>query len=127
MLYVTVGDDLCMFDEKEFKKQFSLIKNKVFKKIRTNKCALCKKETSGMCNSHSIPRFILKNIAFEKGYFNNWNSLYGFPDKLINKTDGLKKQESSEKYVENVMQESLKITKILLIIMVTLVQQCCIK
>ena len=43
----------------EIKKEF----NSSSKKYRPSKCLICGKKNPRFCNSHSVPRFVLKNIA----------------------------------------------------------------
>lgn len=47
----------------EFKKNFNLLKNKTLSSIKPNKCILCNSSITSCCNSHSVPRMILKNIS----------------------------------------------------------------
>lgn len=50
-------------------KQFSTIRRKADKEIKSNKCYICKKECTSFCNSHSIPTLVLKSIAKEGKVF----------------------------------------------------------
>lgn len=48
------------------------------RKVKPNTCLLCGKETSTFCNSHSIPKFCLENIAI-KGEVATLNSILKLP------------------------------------------------
>ncbi len=47
----------------DYKKMFQDAKKYATRKTYTGKCFLCGKKVKKLCKSHSIPRFILKNIA----------------------------------------------------------------
>lgn len=50
-------------DNIEIYKQMSKIKKEANKYTKGTNCALCGKECTSFCNSHTIPRFVIKNIA----------------------------------------------------------------
>lgn len=47
----------------DFRKKSSKINKKVRENIKPKTCLICGKESSSFCNSHSIPKFVLENIA----------------------------------------------------------------
>lgn len=49
--------------EIEISKRSREIKNEALANIKLDRCLICEKDSSSFCNSHSIPRFILANIA----------------------------------------------------------------
>ena len=58
----------------EMKRKVSDITKECRKRAKLNKCICCNKEVSSFCNSHSIPRFILRNIekqglVYSSNYF----------------------------------------------------------
>ncbi|UPO90996.1 hypothetical protein [Niallia sp. Man26] len=55
----------------EFRKQFGKILSKSRKDVKSDYCFHCGKECSSYCNSHSIPAFVLKNIAVEGSVYSN--------------------------------------------------------
>ena len=44
-------------------KEISKIKKEANKYTKGTNCALCGKSCTSFCNSHTIPRFVIKNIA----------------------------------------------------------------
>ena len=48
---------------REKREKFSEINSKVKEVLVTNKCFLCGKQMSSPCNSHVVPRFVLKSLA----------------------------------------------------------------
>ncbi|MDR0917744.1 MAG: hypothetical protein LBM93_00615 [Oscillospiraceae bacterium] len=50
-------------NEIDYKKKHSKLINKARESSKPEKCYICGKQCSSFCNSHSIPRFILKNIS----------------------------------------------------------------
>lgn len=50
-------------DEIEINKQISRIKKEANQYTKGTNCALCGKSCTSFCNSHTIPRFVIKNIA----------------------------------------------------------------
>lgn len=71
----------------KLKKKFTPIKTNAIKKIKPNLCIICKKEINSTCVSHSIPKFILKNIS-RTGNLYTWNKLVGID--IIENNKGLK-------------------------------------
>ena len=57
----------------DFKKYLSKIIKDAHNNSRHQKCLICEKE-GGFCNSHTIPQFCLKNIAWD-GKLNSFNTL----------------------------------------------------
>ena len=47
----------------EIKRKISKIFQEARKNSKPQKCLLCDKDLAGLCNSHSVPRFVLKNIS----------------------------------------------------------------
>lgn len=47
----------------EIKRKISKIVQEARKNSKPQKCLLCDKDLAGLCNSHSVPRFVLKNIS----------------------------------------------------------------
>ncbi len=62
----------------EAKKIISKIKKQSMEKAKLSECYYCKKEVKGMCNSHTVPAFALKNIAVD-GKLYSMNSLINNP------------------------------------------------
>ena len=66
-----MNNDLCKFTNLQSLDKITIKKNRVISDLwnfsRNNskgtKCLFCAKECSSFCNSHSIPRFVLKNIT----------------------------------------------------------------
>lgn len=64
-----LGDDIDLNDLKDkeryitYRKQSSRILNSATQKAKKRYCLYCKNEVSSFCNSHSIPKFILQEIA----------------------------------------------------------------
>ena len=50
-------------NEIEINKEISRIKKEANKYTKGTNCALCGKACTSFCNSHTIPRFVIKNIA----------------------------------------------------------------
>lgn len=70
----------------EYRKKMSKIFNKSRKDAKKEECFYCGKECSSFCNSHSIPAFLLRNIAI-KGEVYNSNKLVKIA--LIDDEDGV--------------------------------------
>ena len=47
----------------EVRKKVNKMLSEARKKAKPPKCILCGKEQSSFCNSHSVPKMVLKNIA----------------------------------------------------------------
>ena len=62
----------------ELNKCFSEILKRARLETKTDKCFLCEKPITSFCNSHSVPRFTLKNIALN-GIVNYSNKLVKLP------------------------------------------------
>ena len=78
-------------DKKEIiknKKIISEIQKEIYDKIKPKVCVICKKEISSPCISHSIPKFILKNISSNGSLYTS-NSFFDIP--FIDKMKGIKK------------------------------------
>ena len=71
---------------KYFSKVLSLIRKDLYKKPFFIDCQICRKVNIKFCNSHTIPRFILKNIA-ENGRLYNTQILKEIP--LIQQENGI--------------------------------------
>ena len=62
----------------ELNKHFSGILKKARQEAKLDKCYFCEKPISSFCNSHSVPKFCLKNIAV-RGEVNYSNKLVKIP------------------------------------------------
>lgn len=77
-------------DEKiEFSKFKSKLDANVKKEIKPDKCLYCGKETSQLCNSHTIPQFMLRCLSSEKGEIYTSNVFMKMPI-LMNNISGIK-------------------------------------
>ena len=72
----------------EAKKKYSFFNHKVKINAKQTSCIICGRECTSFCNSHTIPRFVLKNIA-ENGYLAHSYSSLQMP--LIDKKTGINK------------------------------------
>lgn len=72
----------------EVKKLYSAFNFQARKNAKQTSCILCGKECTSFCNSHTIPRFILKNIS-ESGYLAL--SYSGLQMPLMEKITGINK------------------------------------
>ncbi len=80
-------------DEREkFNKFLSKVRKQLFDKPLFENCQICKKH-SKFCSSHTIPQFILKNIA-NKGHLYNQQILNDTP--LTKTTNGIKNTQTFE-------------------------------
>lgn len=70
----------------EFKKQTNNIIRKAHNDSKLEYCACCKKNVSSFCNSHSLPKFILKSIS-NNGYVLTSNNYSKIP--IIDNSKGL--------------------------------------
>lgn len=64
--------------------EFSKLKKQSIKDMKSDECYFCRKKVSGLCNSHTVPAFTLRNIAV-KGKLYSMNSMIQLPfmkDKL---------------------------------------------
>ena len=50
-------------DEIKIKKDINDFMRKIQVETKPEKCILCGKEQTSFCNSHSVPKMVLKNIA----------------------------------------------------------------
>lgn len=73
-------------DELEIKKQVNAILKKSHDDSKLDYCLCCRKKVTSFCNSHSLPRFILKNISND-GYVLTSNNYFKMP--LIDNKKGL--------------------------------------
>lgn len=55
-------------------KKINNVKKEARQKAKLTRCFCCGKECSSFCNSHTVPQFILRNIA-ENGRLYYWNSI----------------------------------------------------
>lgn len=62
----------------EYKREFNKVLSEARKTSKPEKCICCGKETTGFCNSHSVPAFCLRNIA-TNGELLHSNKLVNFP------------------------------------------------
>ena len=69
------------------RKKYSEIIKKAREKSKSDKCVLCGKSCTSFCNSHSIPSFIIKNIATDGKIVSGINYMN---NKLYNKEIGVK-------------------------------------
>ena len=70
----------------DVRKNVSKYKHESQRKAKRSKCILCGKGISSLCNSHSIPRFILDNIAEEGKVV---NGAYALGLDYVNQEDGI--------------------------------------
>lgn len=82
-MYVDIGlldndsFDLSKLAPKErigINKQFTAVYNEAKRNAKLTKCFICGKECSSFCNSHTVPQFVLRNIA-NNGKLFYWNSI----------------------------------------------------
>lgn len=59
-----------MLDKIEINKEISKIKKEANQYTKGTNCALCGKECTSFCNSHTIPRFVIKNISKDGTVYN---------------------------------------------------------
>lgn len=52
--------------------QYNKLMHEAQQEFKREKCVLCGKETTSFCNSHSVPKFILKNISNKGNVFNSF-------------------------------------------------------
>lgn len=69
LLGITDGDEII-----EIRKQLNTMLRRTQTASKPNSCILCGKEKTSYCNSHSVPRMVLKNIA-ENGVVLQANAL----------------------------------------------------
>lgn len=69
-----------------FSKFRSQLSSQVRKDSKIEKCLYCGHETSKLCNSHTLPAFVLKNIALD-GKLYSTNKVLGFP--LLEEESGI--------------------------------------
>lgn len=72
----------------ELQKQLNTILKKSHVDSKLDYCLCCGKKVSSFCNSHSLPKFVLKNISSD-GYVLTSNNYFKMP--LVNITEGLNK------------------------------------
>lgn len=82
------ADEIELFEQNriEYKKKFASIIKKARAESKNSQCYICGKDCSSFCNSHSIPRFCLKNIA-SKGHLFYSGNLVDLP--MLDKQKGL--------------------------------------
>lgn len=71
----------------EFKKLFNLKRKQAYNNSKLDYCLCCKNKVTSFCKSHSLPKFVLKNIA-KKGMVLTSNQYFKIP--LINESVGVK-------------------------------------
>lgn len=67
-----------MNDEIEFRKQFNEIYRRAQKQSKLEYCLCCGKNVTSFCNSHTLPRFILKSIS-DNGMVYTSNNYFKMP------------------------------------------------
>lgn len=75
----------------DFSKILSLIKKELYIKPFFNNCQICRKVNIKFCNSHTIPRFILKNIA-DKGRLYNVQAIKENP--VVQQENGIENAQT---------------------------------
>ena len=70
----------------EVRKKVNKMLSEARKKAKPPKCILCGKEQSSFCNSHSVPKMVLKNIA-KAGKLYHANKLIEIP--AVDKEKGI--------------------------------------
>ena len=70
----------------EVRKKVNKMLSEARKKAKPPKCILCGKEQSSFCNSHSVPKMVLKNIA-KAGKLYHANKLIEIP--VVDKEKGI--------------------------------------
>jgi hypothetical protein len=80
------GHDIFAKDMIGNKKKVNQIISAAKKNAKSDECLYCGKKVTSLCNSHTIPAFILNNISVE-GNLYNFNKMIGSP--LIKDEDGV--------------------------------------
>lgn len=75
------------FNYIEIKKHFNLIKKQAYHNSKLDYCLCCKNKVTSFCKSHSLPRFVLKNVA-KNGMVFTSNKYFKMP--LLNESVGIK-------------------------------------
>ncbi len=57
---------------------------------KPTRCVLCGNIQTGFCNSHSVPKLVLKSIA-DDGMVLHASAVMGFDEKIVNNEDGVNK------------------------------------
>lgn len=84
------GKESGIFMEEQLKIKLNKILKEVRLEAKLDYCVYCNKEASSFCNSHTIPKFILKKIDDEGMIYNShFYTSFGLMD-LIKKENGLK-------------------------------------
>lgn len=73
-------------DEIKIKKDINDFMRKIQEETKPEKCILCGKEQTSFCNSHSVPKMVLKNIA-KAGKLYHANKLIEIP--VVDKEKGI--------------------------------------
>ena len=78
-------------DEKiiEKKKKINSFFKNVEKRAKGKQCMICQKECSSFCNSHTIPQFILRNIASGGKVYTSANFIVGKNQPIIDTEKGI--------------------------------------
>ena len=75
------------FDYIKISKEFNRIRKQAYDNSKLDYCLCCGKKVTSFCKSHSLPQFVLKNIA-QKGMVLTSNSYFKMP--LLNEFTGIK-------------------------------------
>ncbi len=89
--FVSLSNQPNLYSDKEIidmRQETSKILNKAFLEAKNKKCLLCGKECSSFCNSHSIPDFIIRQVAENGKVVTGMNFL---PSPLLEDNTGRKK------------------------------------
>lgn len=65
-------------NEIEIRKKISSINKECRAKAKLDKCLICQKKVTSFCNSHSVPKFVLKNIE-DRGSVYTSNHFFELP------------------------------------------------
>lgn len=65
-------------DEISVKKQINDLLRKIQEESKPDTCIICGKKQTSFCNSHSVPRMVIKNIA-DNGRLYHANKLIDMP------------------------------------------------
>ena len=70
----------------DLKKALSEMLRESRKEAKPSQCILCGEKIAGLCNSHSVPQFILRNITIDGHVL---NAAYALDVPVVNETDGI--------------------------------------
>ena len=93
LLYREVTELNSLFPEKDIdmvqtRKILSDFRRKSQISAKQTKCLICGKDTSSFCNSHSVPRFVLHNVAKDGKVI---NAAYALELDFVDQADGIKR------------------------------------